>query len=264
MVKEAGNMAITMTLKPENNDMMCFGSVAVCADVVFLMDSSGTIASDPEAYNQEKAFINDIIDQISGGQTISSNVNQGVRVGLIRFSTKVYNEIYLDSFMSIEDIKNKVRALDYEGGKTNMARALIELVQSQFTSLRGDRPGVQNIAVLITDGKNEPSEEDRNLDPVEEARKAKDRQIEIITVGVTKDIDRQELEDIASRRDLVFTSPSFAALSKITSEITSALSPNCDYVPVTDPPRTPPPPAPTPRPGKNDVYSVYYMDIIVA
>ncbi len=252
---EAGNMAITITLNTDNNQI-CFGSVAVCADVVFLMDSSGTIASDPEAYNQEKAFINDIIDQISAGQTINSNPNQGVRIGLILFSTEVSNEIYLRDSMSISAIKDKVRALRYEGGKTNIARALIELQQTQFTSVNGDRTGVQNIAILITDGKNEPSDADLSLDPVKVAREAKvDKQIEIITVGVTQDIDMRELEDIASRRELAFMSPSFAALSKITSEITSALSPNCDYVPITDPPRPPP----TPTPGKAALYLLAFL-----
>ena len=67
------------------------------------------------------------------------------------------------------------RGAKYDGGTTNTADGLLYAYQQQFTSNNGDRQNVQNIIIIITDGRS-------NVNPertIPNAQAAKDRGITI-------------------------------------------------------------------------------------
>ena len=201
------------------------------ADVVFLIDSSGSIRhNNPQGarpggpndnYQLEKNFVNSIISDL--GADLASG---GIHVGAVLFGTEAENTFYLNTYeRDIQSITNKIDDLEYKGSKTNMARALIDMRDVQFIPQNGDRPEAPNIAVLITDGRNEPSDEDINLSPVDEANRAKTRPndpIQIFTVGITNEIDENQLRAISSNNQ-VFRANDFQALSGILSRLTNLI-----------------------------------------
>ena len=60
--------------------------------------------------------------------------------------------IYLNQHKTSYSLSKAIMAVPYVPGQTNMAEALKRMRIEVFQRLRGDRPGVPNIAVLLTDG----------------------------------------------------------------------------------------------------------------
>ena len=48
----------------------------------------------------------------------------------------------------------------YEGGTTNTPEAIRLMYEQQFIEIRGDRPTVPNIGVIITDGRSNVNPDD--------------------------------------------------------------------------------------------------------
>ena len=86
-------------------------------------------------------------------------------------------------------LQNDVSGQSYIGGTTNTAHAL-ELTWSAVFDKAGDRAGVPNVAILITDGI--PNE--RETDTLPQANNVKSRNIELVVVGITDEIDLNMLE----------------------------------------------------------------------
>ena len=55
-------------------------------------------------------------------------------------------------FSDSGSIENAILATDFYGSFTNTSGALWRLVHDQFQASRGDRPDVQNVGVVLTDG----------------------------------------------------------------------------------------------------------------
>ena len=161
-------------------------------DIVFLLDSSGSIKDTSPAnqsnYDLEKEFVVDIIKRLDIGQL-------KVRVGLLFFSTQAKSHIYLNEEYDKEKLIAKVLATPFIGGQTNIADALQLLITEQFVSKNGDRKGIKDIAILISDG-NATVKEDIVM---KNADLAKDQDIRLVTIGVTSGgINDQLLLQIAS------------------------------------------------------------------
>ena len=198
---------------------------------MFLIDSSGSIRqsnpggvgpNDPnDNYRLELEFVVSVIQDL--GVNLASG---GIHVGAVLFGTEVENPLFLNTFeRNAPQIINTIRNLRYLDSKTNMARALIDMRDVQFIRQNGDRPEAPNIAILITDGRNEPSDQDLNLSPVDEANRAKSRPfdpIQIFTVGVTNNVDDNQLRAISSNGQ-VFRATDFRALSSILNSLTALI-----------------------------------------
>jgi len=76
------------------------------ADVVFVVDSSGSIGS--RNFQKVKSFIVSVVDSFE----IS---NETVRVGLIEFSDSAYIEFDLQQYSNKSDVKAAVAAIPYYG-----------------------------------------------------------------------------------------------------------------------------------------------------
>lgn len=83
------------------------------------------------------------------------------------------------------------------GGKTNTQDALNTMRRDVFTSRQGDRPGVDNRAVIITDGHSNIQESNTGR----EAQSARDDGIELFVVAVGRSPGLGEINDIASDPD---------------------------------------------------------------
>lgn len=124
-----------------------------------------------------------------------------VRVGLIVYSQEARIEYNLNDTQTKDALMAKVRSLRYMGSHTNTAGGLSKMRDGVFdptgAGRYGDRAGVSNVAVLITDG---VSTTNKAL-TIPTAMRAKAEGVKIYVIGVTKDIDVNEISQISSNRD---------------------------------------------------------------
>ena len=91
----------------------------------------------------------------------------------------------------------------------------------EFRSGNGDRPNIQNIAIIITDGVST-----RDVaQTIPEAIRARNRGIKIYSVGITKGINEKELREMSSmpqqeNKDY-FKAADFRSLEKVALAITN-------------------------------------------
>ena len=119
-----------------------------------------------------------------------------VRVGVVTYHTTVQVQFHLDTFRGREEVLNAV-AFFNAGGKTNTYGALKACREQIFTNANGDRTGVPNIAILVSDG-------DSNIEPLktqEAAEELRNAQAEIFVVGVGPNPRIGEINGIASDPD---------------------------------------------------------------
>ena len=121
------------------------------ADVCFVIDSSGSIRdSNPPDQSRDNwmtilTFVNDIINVFTVGEN-------DTRVGLIRFSNNALFTFPLNQFTEKSALRQAVLGVQYIGGTTNTAEALQLTTNECFNTENGDRPDVDNLAIIITDG----------------------------------------------------------------------------------------------------------------
>ena len=187
-------------------------------DICILIDSSGSCRdrNPPDGsydnWDLLRRFASDLIDRFSVGW-------DATRFGIVVFSDRVRLEIELDDYMDAESLKDHLMRISYMGRETNTPEAFRMTRQECFSEQRGDRPNVDNLAVIITDGLPYP---DYRKDPaVREAQLLRATGTRMVAVGVTDVIDRQMLSQFSSAPQQegvnYFTAPTFAALNEIGS-----------------------------------------------
>lgn len=71
------------------------------------------------------------------------------------YTATAQSQIYLNTPTTKTALQSAVSGLDFPGSSTatsNLSAALFEARTVQFSAARGDRPGVQNIVIVVTDG----------------------------------------------------------------------------------------------------------------
>ncbi|KAK2854621.1 hypothetical protein Q7C36_006490 [Tachysurus vachellii] len=121
------------------------GCKASLADIVFLVDSSGSIG-DADFLRVKKFLHTFIVD-------LDINPNK-VRVGLAQFSNEPHQEFLLGKYADKNNLLEKVDKLTYLKGGTETGKALRFILNNYFTEAGGSRikENVPQIAVVITDG----------------------------------------------------------------------------------------------------------------
>lgn len=151
-------------------------------DVIFLVDSSGSVGDDN--FKHIKEFVKQTIRTFDIGFSKT-------RVGLILFNSHAKLIFPLDKYNSRHDLLDAVDNIAYIPGGTNTGEALDILRNQGFSN---DRKNVPNIAFLITDGYSS----DKNY-TIEQATLAKENNhIQIVATAIGQLLDLQELSDIAS------------------------------------------------------------------
>ncbi|XP_070174899.1 cartilage matrix protein-like [Littorina saxatilis] len=86
----------------------CSGNVT--ADIVFVMDASGSVGS--ENFQRMREFVRDLVDALDIGPN-------NIRVGVQKYSSGTNTEFNLSDYYDKEDMKNATMSIVYTGGSTN-------------------------------------------------------------------------------------------------------------------------------------------------
>ena len=170
-----------------------------------MLDGSGSIgSSDFEQVRQfETEFVNNLI--------IGPKDNQ---VGTIVFSDVGSIAFYLNSYSNISDVVSAIQTIPYPSGSTNTPDGLCQMVRHGFTEVNGARPtsaAVFRVAIVMTDGRSNRESSECQWDTLQaaEAVHALSPPVLVYVIGVTTDINQQELEAIATSPDYITYLKSF-------------------------------------------------------
>ncbi|KAJ6666487.1 hypothetical protein lerEdw1_020210 [Lerista edwardsae] len=171
------------------------------ADIMFLVDSSGSIG--PENFQKMKTFMMELVNKSDIG------LDQ-VHFGVVQFSGTSHEEFPLNRYSTQHDIVEAIRGMSLIGENTLTGGAL-QFVSDYFKPAKGARPHVKKILILITDGEAQ----DEVKTPAEALRKDG---IVIYAVGVFN-ANKQQLEEISGKPEMVFYVENFDVLKQIENDI---------------------------------------------
>uniref|UniRef100_UPI0037E7DC2E collagen alpha-1(XII) chain-like n=1 Tax=Semicossyphus pulcher TaxID=241346 RepID=UPI0037E7DC2E len=200
--------SISLRIEQELCKRQCFLGIDVQADVVLLVDGSSSIGR--VNFANVKAFLEVLVN--------SFDIDPSkVQISLIQYSRDPHTEFYLNTHHDLNALVKAVRTFPQRGGDTNTGRALAYVREEIFQVVRGARPNVPRVLILITDGESS----DHFQDP---ATKLRNSGVEIFAVGV-KNAVRTELEAIANTpaETHVYTMEDFDALKRISKELTQSI-----------------------------------------
>lgn len=172
------------------------------SDLIFLLDVSGSLSFPvwqngryvaQNGFNDEKVFVNSLLNYIRVSYP-------STRVSVILFGSRASIKINYISYLSDDNhkcnFKTTFKHLPYEGGMTNMNEAFHFAREIIFGSLSGKkRPTavIKTAVFLLTDGNW-----NSGGSPYTIAQDLRTKGIEIFAIGVTKGIDFNVLNQIAS------------------------------------------------------------------
>lgn len=157
-----------------------------------MVDTSGSL--EDVGYDSQLSFMKEVIHGLDFqfGRT---------RVGYVTYGGNTQVVFPLDKYTSNDrrDLLNAIDIFEIQDG-TNIAKAIDTVMRDVFVRERGDRDGVPNTLIMISDGEAN-REAGRTLTV---AATAKSRGIEIITVGIGQYVNRDVINRLASSTDSVF------------------------------------------------------------
>uniref|UniRef100_A0A667YNI2 Collagen type VI alpha 6 chain n=1 Tax=Myripristis murdjan TaxID=586833 RepID=A0A667YNI2_9TELE len=184
--------------------------LATLADIVFIVDESGSITT--PNFQLIRSFLCKIVDGLEISQ-------QRVRVGIVTYNDRPTAQVYLNTFKDKSETLQFIKILPYRGGGTNTGAALKFARERVFIKERGSRKrqGVQQVAVVITDGKSQDAVS-------QEAADLRRAGVTVYAVGI-KDANKTELEQMASypSKKHVFTVGRFAKLKTLQQSLQKIL-----------------------------------------
>ena len=177
----------------------------VNTDILFVLDGSGSIGG--YDFDQVRQFEYNFVSKLPIGP-------QDNQVGTIVFSDIGSVDFYLNTYANKTDMLNHISMLPYPGGSTNTPDGLCKLARYGFAEGNGARPSsaaVYRIAIVMTDGQSneESSECQWNTLEAAEAVHQLSPPILVYVIGVTSNINVNELESIATSPDYVTYLDSF-------------------------------------------------------
>ena len=165
-------------------------------DLCFIVDASGSITynnptGDHNNWELQLQFLNELVDLFEIGK-------DATRVGVVIFSEEVKLVFPLNAYSDAESVKRAISDMEQLKHETNTAEAYKVTREQCFNVANGDRPKVQNLAIMITDGRPEPDPHIRIPAALHEAELLKESGAIVLAVGVTNQVDQQFLEDVSS------------------------------------------------------------------
>ena len=158
------------------------------ADIVFVIDSSGSIDdTDPGNWRLVLNFIVEFIDNLDIGE-------DRTRVGMVVYSEFAITRFFLNDYYNRDDLRREIFASPHLDSFTNTSGGIRLMKDEHFTPRRGDRPGVRNIAILVTDGQS-------NIDhqrTISDAQAAMRQGIEMYSIGISSAVNEDEIRGISS------------------------------------------------------------------
>ena len=176
------------------------------ADIVLVLDQSSSIVDERPYFDNWYVQVLGFAKRIAGAFPIGENLTQ---VGVMKFNQTVDIVFNLNRYRDRESLLTAIGNVPIYGGDTNIAAALRTAREDMFTPLNGSRPDVPKILILLTDGT--ANFEQPNTVP--EATLTKEANITIYTVGVTHEVDEDQLREIASTPEYFFFASNFTQLN---------------------------------------------------
>jgi Mg-chelatase subunit ChlD len=151
--------------------------------LTFLVDVSGSLE---QGYDIQQTFCEKMIQGLDFkfGRT---------RIAYVTFAAEAQVKFYLDEYSSERDISNAL-TISEVGYDTNIGRGIETVRREIFVQQRGDRSGIDNVMILLSDGKPTIA---TGLIEVQ-TKEAKRNGIECYTVAVGENINKDVLRKIAS------------------------------------------------------------------
>ncbi|KAH3749755.1 hypothetical protein DPMN_184266, partial [Dreissena polymorpha] len=184
-------------------------------DAVIILDAS-TSVTEPN-YKKMLKFCKDIVDK--------ADIDSGsVRIGVVIYSTDVEIQFHLNQYRTADEVKAAIDKIPYIYGSTNSADALKTMHNTMFTAANGDRPDVDNIAFMVTDGVSNINS--RRTIPEAEAARNKGIRVYAIGIGLS---DTRELDGMGSepKSENVFNVKQFDELNDVIEKIFGGDSSAC-------------------------------------
>ena len=109
------------------------------------------------------------------------NIDDGhIRIGLLSYSSDSNIHFHLNKYNTKKEVLDAFSDVRYTYGRTNTAAALYDLRTEMFRARNGDRPGIPNIAVIVTDG-----DSNINVDQtIPESDLAREAGITVFAIGI--------------------------------------------------------------------------------
>lgn len=179
------------------------------ADIVFVMDSSGSVGNDN--WQLVLQFVKNVVDNLDIG-------SYATRVAAITYGNRATPNFYLDTYDNKADIKNALDGIRWKDQETNTSGAIWYMMANMFTRERGDRARAPNVGIVITDG---ASNRDADL-TIPYAIEARQAGIAMFAIGIGDQTNKDELDAIATNSSMVFQVGDFDMLETINSQLVSA------------------------------------------
>lgn len=178
------------------------------ADIVFVLDAS----SSEGAVNFHKQL--DFVSRVANDFHIGPG---NVQIGVVTFSDSPIMEMGLNQYADKSSLLSAIQQISYLQGVTNTDAALQFVREQMFTSSQGARDDAKDYVILLTDGASaNPSA------TLAQANMLKQYGIDIITIGIGESVNLQEVTDVASDANHVFTVSDFSLLQTIRESIKKA------------------------------------------
>ncbi|KAK2909653.1 collagen alpha-6(VI) chain-like isoform X2 [Channa argus] len=189
---------------------------ATVADIVFLVDSSGSIGD--TNFQEVRQFLKRFATSLDIGP-------DNVRIGLAQYSDDPHQEFLLKDNLDKQSLLTVFETFTYQGGGTETGKAIDFLLQTYFTEEAGSRASqrVPQIAVIITDGEST----DDVLPPAQRLR-----QHGVLVFGIG--VGAANLDELASitnrpRNHFLFPIDSYQALQRLSESLLKTVCISMEY-----------------------------------
>ncbi|WAR25565.1 COCA1-like protein, partial [Mya arenaria] len=174
-------------------------------DIVFVTDSSESIAE--ADWKKMQGFMKKL-----AGQTDTRGTT---RMGSVSYNHFTYINFHLNEYKKPVDLVTAIENIPYRRGSTDTAAGIKTAVDEMFVPDKGDRPGVPNIMIIITDGAS-----DDPANTIAQSMRAHEAGIRCIAIGIGSGVNQTELRLMSSSPEDMFVAKNFdIALDAITSQI---------------------------------------------
>ncbi|KAJ8309545.1 hypothetical protein KUTeg_014419 [Tegillarca granosa] len=176
------------------------------ADIIFALDASGSEGS--TNFQKQLDFVSKFVQDF----TIGPN---NVQFSVLTFGVIANNEFYLNEYLDRSSLLRAVQTVHYaDAAKTNTEKALQFIESNTLLPIHGARPAYRQFVIVMTDGKS--GDKPATLSAANNLKRHTN--VTVVSIGIGSDVDRTELEGIATDSSHVFTSQTFDALTAIKSD----------------------------------------------